>query len=85
METKFNTMVEDLERLIDEIFSMRAKTDTDTNQMQQEVYKLTKMINDMESHLNSTLLSEKSTRKAQDTHLANEVDNLVKQIATLAN
>lgn len=38
------------------------------------------MITDLEAHINTSIITEKSVRKAQDRHLAEEMDAIVKLI-----
>jgi len=35
---------------------------------------LNKAVNDLEAHINTQIITEKSSRKAQDQHLADAVD-----------
>lgn len=44
---------------------------------------LLKLLSDLEAHLNTSLITEKSVRKAQDKYLAEEIDKLVKVLAEL--
>lgn len=44
---------------------------------------LLKQLNDLEAHLNTSIITEKSVRKAQDKYLAEEIDKFQKLITTL--
>ena len=42
-----------------------------------------KMINDLEAHINTSIIMEKSVRKSQDTQLGTELDRLAGMIKQL--
>jgi len=41
------------------------------------------MITDLEAHINTSIITEKSVRKAQDRHLAEEMDGIFKVVKSL--
>lgn len=82
-ESKHNSMVEDLEKVIDEIFKVRVKTEQGEQKIVEDTVKMQKMIGDLEAHINTSIITEKSVRKAQDRHLAGEMDSMVKLIKKL--
>lgn len=45
--------------------------------------KYSKQINDLEAHLNTSIITEKSVRKAQDKYLAEEIDRFTKQMVVI--
>jgi len=45
--------------------------------------KYSKQINDLEAHLNTSIITEKSVRKAQDKYLAEEIDRFTKQMSVI--
>jgi len=49
----------------------------------EETEKLQKSIRDLEAHINTSIITEKSVRKAQDQQLAEEVDKLNKQMGVV--
>lgn len=44
-----------------------------------------KQIHDLEAHLNTSIITEKSVRKAQDKHLAEELDKFNKQMNVITD
>lgn len=40
-------------------------------------------MNDLEAHLNTSIITEKSVRKAQDKYLAEEIDKFGRQMAVV--
>lgn len=50
----------------------------------EEVEKLARQLNDLEAHLNTSIITEKSVRKAQDKQLAEEIDRISGQLAAKA-
>ena len=40
-------------------------------------------MNDLEAHLNTSIITEKSVRKAQDKYLAEEIDKFARQMAVI--
>ena len=77
-EGKHNNLVEDLEKVIDEVFKARVKTEQGEKKIVEDTLKVQKMITDLEAHINTSIITEKSVRKAQDRHLAEEMDNLLR-------
>jgi len=82
-ETKHNNMVEDLEKVIDEVFKVRVKTEKVEQKLVEDTIKQQKMINDLEAHINTSIITEKSVRKAQDRHLAEEMDAMLRVVKSL--
>ena len=79
-EAKHNVLVEDLEKLIDETFKVRVKAEQSEQKIVEDTVRMQKMITDLEAHINTSIITEKSVRKAQDRHLAEEMDAMVKLI-----
>lgn len=44
---------------------------------------MAKQLHDLEAHLNTSIITEKSVRKAQDKYLAEEIDKLTKQLLAI--
>jgi len=42
-----------------------------------------KMITDLEAHINTSIITEKSVRKAQDRHLAEEMDAILRVVKSI--
>ena len=82
-ETKHNNMVEDLEKVIDEVFKVRVKSEQGEQKIVEDTLRMQKMITDLEAHINTSIITEKSVRKAQDRHLAEEMDAMVKLIKAI--
>ena len=49
----------------------------------EDVVKVARQINDLEAHVNTAIITEKSVRKAQDKYLAEEVDKFNKQMTAI--
>jgi len=62
---------------------VRVKTEGNGGQVLSQNADLVKQVADLEAHLNSSSAAEKSMRKAQDHHLAIEMDKIVQQLNTL--
>ena len=69
-------MVEDLEKVIDEVFKVRVKSEQGEKKIVEDTTRMQKMINDLEAHINTSIIVEKSVRKSQDTQLGTELDRL---------
>ncbi len=82
-EIKHNNMVEDLEKVIDEVFKVRVKAEKGEQKIVDDTVRMQKMITDLEAHINTSIITEKSVRKAQDRHLAEELDAIMKSVSAL--
>ena len=83
-EERMNCFVDDLENVVNELYEIQSKIDNG------EVgggggaggggasEGLSKQLNDLEAHLNTSIITEKSVRKAQDKYLAEEIDKFAK-------
>ena len=69
-------MVEDIERVIDEVYNVRVKTEQSEKKVLDDTFKLQKACNDLEAHINTSIIQEKSLRKAADKSLAEEMDTI---------
>ena len=63
-EIKHNNMVEDLEKVIDEVFKVRVKAEKGEQKIVEDTVRMQKMITDLEAHINTSIITEKSVRKA---------------------
>ena len=59
---------------------MQLKVDDGDKKIKDESVKLNKAVNDLEAHINTSIITEKSVRKAQDHQLAEEVDIINKKL-----
>ena len=82
-EAKHNNLVEDLEKVIDEVFTARVKAEQGEKKIVEDTTKMQKMISDLEAHINTSIITEKSVRKAQDTQLGTELDRLAGMVKEL--
>lgn len=80
IEGRYNAFVDDLEKVVTEVYSMQTKVDEAESGIREESTKLTKAVADLEAHINTSIITEKSVRKAQDQQLAEEIDNLTKKL-----
>ena len=85
VEGRYNAFVDDLEKVVNEVFSMQNKVDDADKSIREEASKLNKIVADLEAHINTSIITEKSVRKAQDQQLAEEVDNLSKKIGIMSS
>ena len=69
-----DNLVEDLEMVIDEVFQMRVKVENSEKKFVEDTYSLQKAVNDLEAHINTSIITEKSVRKAADKQLAEQMD-----------
>jgi EAL domain-containing protein (putative c-di-GMP-specific phosphodiesterase class I) len=85
VEGRYNAFVDDLERVVNEVYAMQTKVDEADKAIREEAVKLNKSVADLEAHINTSVITEKSVRKAQDQQLAEEIDNLAKKIGVMAS
>jgi hypothetical protein len=64
---------------------MQLKLDTSDKNLKQDSTKLNKIVNDLEAHINTSFITEKSVRKAQDQALAEEIDRINKKLAVVSD
>jgi hypothetical protein len=64
LEGRYNSFVEDLEKVVNEVYSMQVKVDDGDKKIKDESVKLNKAVNDLEAHINTSIITEKSVRKA---------------------
>ena len=76
-------MVEDLEKVIDEVFKVRVKSEKVEQKIVEDNGRTQKMITDLEAHINTSIITEKSVRKAQDRHLAEELDAILRVVKSI--
>lgn len=69
-------MVEDIERVIDEVYNVRVKNELSEKKVLEDTFKLQKSVNDLEAHINTSIIAEKAVRKSADKQLAEELDSL---------
>ena len=69
-----DNLVEDLEKVIDEVFQMRVKVENSEKKFVDDTFSLQKAVNDLEAHINTSIITEKSVRKAADKQLAEQMD-----------
>ena len=77
-EIKNNNLVEDLEKVADTMQQVRVKVDQGERKIVEDTLKMQKLVTDLEAHINTSIITEKSVRKAQDKHLAEEMDSLLR-------
>jgi NifU-like protein involved in Fe-S cluster formation len=85
IEGRYNSFVDDLEKVVNEVFAMQTKVDDADKSIREEAVKLNKAVADLEAHINTSVITEKSVRKAQDQQLAEELDNLHKKVNIFSN
>ena len=84
-EERMNGFVEDLEKVVESLYEVQLKQESIGTNSGEEVVKVSRQINDLEAHLNTSVITEKSVRKAQDKYLAEEIDKFQKQVSALSD
>lgn len=85
-----NGFVEDLENIVNELFEVQQKLDNggavgSVGAGQEGSESMAKQLHDLEAHLNTSIITEKSVRKAQDKYLAEEIDKFAKQMNAITD
>ena len=62
---------------------MRVKSEKVEQKIVEDNTRSQKMITDLEAHINTSIITEKSVRKAQDRHLAEEMDSILRVVKGL--
>lgn len=57
LESRQNAMVEDLEKVINEVYSMQFKVEGADFKISKEAQKLNKAVNDLEAHINTSIIT----------------------------
>ena len=90
-EERMNGFVEDLENIVNELFEVQQKLDNGGvglgggSGAQEGSDNIAKQLHDLEAHLNTSIITEKSVRKAQDKYLAEEIDKFGKQMSAITD
>ena len=71
-----DNFVEDLEKVIDEVFQLRVKVEGTEKKFLEDTFAMQKVVNDLEAHINTSIITEKSVRKAADRQLAEQMDQV---------
>ena len=84
-EERMNGFVEDLENIVNELYDVQTKIDSGAIGANKQATDetpdaLSKQLHDLEAHLNTSIITEKSVRKAQDKYLAEEIDKFQEQM-----
>lgn len=66
IEGRYNSFVDDLEKVVNEVYAMSSKVDEADRSIKDDSFKLNKAVADLEAHINTSIITEKSVRKAQD-------------------
>jgi hypothetical protein len=64
LEGRYNSFVEDLEGVVQEVYDMQVKLESSDKTLKADSTKLNKIVNDLEAHINTSFITEKSVRKA---------------------
>lgn len=83
-EERMNGLVDDLEKLATELYDIQVKLQNTDLNSGEETEKIARQLNDLEAHLNTSIITERSVRKQQDKQLAEEIDKIVTQLGTKA-
>ena len=84
-----NGFVEDLENIVNELYEVQTKIDSgaiggNKGGSDETPDALSKQLHDLEAHLNTSIITEKSVRKAQDKYLAEEIDKFQQQMTLIS-
>ena len=69
-EERLNGLIGDFEKVSKEVLDIQSKIQNTDFSSGEETTKLMRQLNDLEANVNTSLITEKSVRKAQDKHLA---------------
>jgi len=64
LEGRCNGVVDDLEKVVNEVYNLQLKLDGGDRKSGDDWSKLQKAVNDLEAHINTSVITEKSVRKA---------------------
>ena len=78
-----NGFVEDLEKVVTELYDIQVMLTNNGQKDGDDVVKIARQIQDLESHVNTAIITEKSVRKAQDNNLGKEMDRFAKQMVAI--
>jgi hypothetical protein len=84
-EERMNGFVEDLENVVNELYEVQTKLDKGNKNDKETPDAIAKQLHDLEAHLNTSIITEKSVRKAQDKYLAEEIDKFSKQMSVITD
>lgn len=59
IEVKNNNLVEDLEKIIDEVFQVRVKAEQVEKKLVEDTFKIQKAITDLEVHINTSIITNR--------------------------
>lgn len=65
VELKNNNLVEDLEKIIDEVFQVRVKAEQVEKKLTEDTFKMQKAITDLEVHVNTSIITNRGKQVAQ--------------------
>lgn len=63
VELKNNNLVEDLEKIIDEVFNVRVKTEKVEKKLVEDTYMMQKAVHDLEVHINTSLITNRGAKR----------------------
>ena len=61
IESRYNGFVDDLERVVNEVFAMETKVDDADRSIREEAAKLNKAVADLEAHINTSIITVSSS------------------------
>lgn len=78
-----NGLVDDLEKVAHEIFEIQSKLNSSGLNSGEEIERIGRQLNDLEAHLNTSIITEKSVRKTSDKNLAEELDKIIQKLTSV--
>lgn len=66
VEGKNNNLVEDLEKIIDEVFQVRVKAEQVEKKLAEDTFKLQKAITDLEVHINTSIITNRGKQAGRN-------------------
>jgi uncharacterized protein YoxC len=57
IESRYNGFVDDLEKVVNEVFNMQTKVDEADKSIREEAAKLNKAVADLEAHINTSIIT----------------------------
>lgn len=64
LEGRYNSFVDDLEKIVNEMYALQLKVDDGDKKINKDSSQLNKAVSDLEAHINTSIITEKSVRKA---------------------
>lgn len=75
-EERINNVIEDIEKIVSEIYEIQLKLQNTGNNSGEETSNLKSLLNNLETHINTVIVTERAARKAITSTLAEDINKL---------